>query len=247
MSTTKSDGIRPLVPTGRRVAALVRHGHFDRPDETASAHQLLPLSAAGRKQARDAVAAILRHCDTLGLELDSRIESSQLLRAWETARLMAEELETRTGKRFEVVERTDLAERGTGSCANLRFDRIKEILAQDPRLEPLPEGWRRLPEYRLPVLGAESLMDAGGRVAGRIQDSLREIPAEDSRDLLRLFVAHGGCLRHACVHLGTLDLAEVESRTMDHAQCVLIELGEDGWFNVAGEWKKRLLTTEPTD
>jgi 2,3-bisphosphoglycerate-dependent phosphoglycerate mutase len=225
------------------VAGLVRHGHFDRPEQLASAHLSLPLSATGREQAREAAGPILQFCEDLELEIDSRIEASQLLRAWETAVVLAEELERRTGRSFVVEERNELLERGLGSCANLRFDEIEARLSQDPRLGPLPEDWRRLPEFRLPVPGAESLMMAGARTAARIAASLRSIPADDPRDVLRLFVAHGGCLRHAAVQLGTIDLRHVTTLTMEHAQAVLVESdGRGGWLQVAGEWKKRLPT-----
>lgn len=226
---------------GRRVAGFVRHGHFDRPDETASAHSLFPLSASGRDQARQAVDPILDFCEEMGLELDARIEASQLLRAWETASLIAEALGERTGRRFYVMQRDELIERGLGSAANMRFERIVELLSADPRLGPLPEGWRRMPEFRLPVQGAESLMQAGARVATRVATSLDSIPAEDSRDVLRLFVAHSGCLRHAAVQLGALDVRTVPGISMDFAQTVLIEKMPNGdWVHVAGEFRKHL-------
>lgn len=227
--------------SGRRVAAFVRHGHFDRPECTASAHLPIPLSATGRQQARDAVEPLLRFCDEQGLEPDPQIESSQLIRAWETAVIMAEELERRTSRVFRVEERLELIERGLGSCANLRFDEIEAVLALDPRLDPLPEGWRRIPDFRLAVPGAESLLEAGGRVAEFVSASLASIPEEDPRDVLRLFVAHGGCLRHAALRLGVLDRALVGRLTMDYGQAVLIERCEDGrWIHSGGQWKKRL-------
>ena len=40
----------------------------------------------------------LELCEEIGLELDPRIESSQLLRAWETANLIAGSLLIRTGR-----------------------------------------------------------------------------------------------------------------------------------------------------
>jgi 2,3-bisphosphoglycerate-dependent phosphoglycerate mutase len=247
VSTTQSDPEAAPRSGGRRIAGLIRHADFDRPEETASAHQLLPLSPLGREQARAGALPILELCETLGLELDPRIESSQLLRAWQTAQIIAEELGARTGIDFEIVERVELAERGIGSCTNLRFERIRELLEQDPRLDPLPDGWRRMPDFRLPVLGAESLMDAGRRAAHCIETSLGEIPKDEPRDVLRLFVAHGGCLRHAAVCLGTLELGEVSNRTMDFAQCILVERLEGEWRQIAGEWKKKLPIAEPTD
>jgi 2,3-bisphosphoglycerate-dependent phosphoglycerate mutase len=179
--------------------------------------------------------------EELGLELDPIIEASQLLRAWQTAELLAEELEARTGRHFIVGERIELVERSLGSCANLRFDQIAKRLAKDPRLGPLPHGWRRIPSFRLPVPGAESLMQAGARAAMRIADSLAAITDEDPRDVIRLFVAHGGCLRHAAVQLGALDVRAVSELTMEHAQCVLVEKNPRGdWVHAAGEWKKRI-------
>ena len=191
---------------GRRVAVLVRHGHFARPDQMPSAHSLLPLTDRGRDQARAAADAILALGETHALEIDARIECSHLLRAWQTATLIGEVLAERLDRAFAIEPHDQLAERGLGAAANLRFDEIRAMVAADPRLAPPPEGWRRMPEYRLPVPGAESLMQAGARTATRIATSLESIPDADPRDLMRLIVAHGGCLRHAAVQLGVVDV-----------------------------------------
>jgi len=223
----------------------VRHGHFDRPDGTASAHSLFPLSAEGRRQAERAANPILGMCEDLELEIDTRIESSQLLRAWETANIVAsaltERMFERTGQRFHVIQRDELIERGLGSAANMTFEQIQEILAKDPRLGPLPDGWRRMPEFRLPVQGAESLMQAGARVAGRVATSIGSIPDGDPRDVVRVFVAHSGCLRHAAVALGALDVRSVPELSMDFAQAVMIErLSNGDWVHVGGQFRKHL-------
>ena len=225
---------------GRRVAGLVRHGHFDRPDNTASAHRIMPLSDRGREQARSAADAILVLCRDQNLELDTTIEVSQLLRAWETGTILAEVLGERVGESFAVEERDEIIERGIGSCANLRFDEIEAVLARDPRLGPLPTGWRRMPEFRLPVQGAESLMEAGARTGERIATSVDAMPDQDPRDLLRLFVAHSGCLRHAAVYLGAIDLDDVSGLSMDFCQTILIERTSSRWEQTAGEFKKHL-------
>ena len=225
---------------GRRVACLVRHGHFDRPDQTASAHRILPLSDSGRAQAARGADRILETCRDNDLQLDTTIEVSQLLRAWETGCVMAEELSKRLDERFHVEERDEIIERGLGSCANLRFDEIEASLALDPRIAELPKGWRRLPEFRLPVQGAESLMEAGARTSARIEQSIASISDADPRDLVRIFVAHSGCLRHAAVHLGVIELAEVSGLSMDFCQSILVEQTEEGWHQIAGEWKQHL-------
>ena len=224
---------------GRRIAVLVRHGAFDRPEQTASAHSFYPLNTLGREQAVAAATPILQMCEEQGVELDSRIEASQLLRAWETANLLGESLSEKTGQSFHVVQRDELIERGLGSATNMTFDRIHELLAADPRLAPLPAGWRRMPEFRLPLPGAESLMQAGARVAARISASMDAISETDSRDVGRLFVAHSGCLRHAAVVLGALDVRIVAELSMDFTQAVMLEKLPNGdWIHLAGAFQK---------
>ncbi len=231
---------------GRRLAALVRHGHFPRPEGVASAHLPLPLSPEGRGHARDAGLQIARIAREHRIELDETIESSQLLRAHETAIVVAETLAEETGRTFEVADRDDMLERGLGSCANLRFDEIEAMLAADDRLDPLPEGWRRIPDFRLPVPGAESQMDAGRRTADRIDGSLAAMRG-GPKDRMRIFVAHGGCLRHASVVKGALSIERVTQVTMDYGQVVAIERLLDGsWRRAIGEWKERIPSTAPS-
>lgn len=231
---------------GRRLAALVRHGHFPRPEGVASAHLPLPLSPEGRGHARDAGLQIARIAREHRIELDETIESSQLLRAHETAIVVAETLAEETGRTFEVADRDDMLERGLGSCANLRFDEIEAMLAADDRLDPLPEGWRRIPDFRLPVPGAESQMDAGRRTADRIDGSLAAMRG-GPKDRMRIFVAHGGCLRHASVVKGALSIERVTQVTMDYGQVVAIERLLDGsWRRAIGEWKERIPSMAPS-
>jgi 2,3-bisphosphoglycerate-dependent phosphoglycerate mutase len=126
----------------------------------------------------------------------------------------------------------------------MTFERIQEMLAADPRLGPLPDGWRRMPEFRLPVQGAESLMQAGARVAARVATSIDSIPDEDPRDVVRLFVAHSGCLRHAAVALGAIDVRTVPELSMDFAQTVMIEKLPNGeWVHIGGQFRKYLSGT----
>lgn len=226
---------------GRRIAAFVRHGDFDRPENTASAHSPRALSQLGHAQARAAAVRIAGLCRDHGLTIDERIEASQLLRAWQTAMVLASELTPETGRTHHVIQRDELIERGLGSAANLTFAEITELLGADPRLGPLPEGWRRMPEFRLPVPGAESLMQAGARVAARVAASIDSIPDDDPRDVARLFVAHSGCLRHAAVVLGAVDVRHVAGLSMDFLGCVLLEKKPNGdWVHLAGEFAKHV-------
>jgi 2,3-bisphosphoglycerate-dependent phosphoglycerate mutase len=84
-------------------------------------------------------------------------------------------------------------------------------------------------------------MQAGARAAARVSASIDSIPAEDSRDVMRIFVAHSGCLRHAAVQLGAIDVRAVPGLSMDFAQTVLIEkLPSGDWVHIAGQFKKQI-------
>lgn len=242
-SMQDADQKTKTVRAGRRVAALMRHGHFPRPENTASAHLALPLSDQGREQAKAAADVLLGFASAKGLVIDPYVESSPLLRAHETATVVVDALKRQTGTAFEITNRNELIERGLGSCANLRFDEIESLLAQDPRIEPLPAGWRHIPDFRLSVPGAESLRMAGERAAARIDESLALIDPNEPTSRLRLFVAHAGCLRHAAFVRGALSLENVVNVSMEFAQIVLFEINSDGqWVQLAGDWKKRMPT-----
>ena len=162
----------------RRIAALLRHGDYRQLPGAPSAHQPFPLTEAGEQQASEAAALLADDIQEHGWQLQAVIDSSCLLRGWQTARLAGEQLTRLTDAVGEVESFPAHAERGLGSAANMTFDRIQEMIESDPRIGPLPEGWRRVPEFRLPVQGAESLMQAGARVAARVAASIESIPEE---------------------------------------------------------------------
>jgi broad specificity phosphatase PhoE len=233
------------VRAGRRVAALMRHGHFPRPENTASAHLALSLSDEGREQSEAAADVLLGFASANGLVIDPYVESSPLLRAYETATVVVDALKRRTDTAFDITNRDELIERGLGSCANLRFDEIESLLARDPRIGPLPSGWWRIPDFQLPVPGAESLRMAGERTAARIDESLASIDLNEPTSRLRLFVAHAGCLRHAAFVRGVLSLENAVNVSMEFAQIVLFEINSDGqWVQLAGNWKKRITAAQ---
>ena len=63
---------------------------------------------------------------------------------------------------------------------------------------------------------------------------------------MRIFVAHGGCLRHASVVKGALSIGRVTQVTMDYGQVVAIERLLDGsWRRAIGEWKERIPSMAP--
>jgi 2,3-bisphosphoglycerate-dependent phosphoglycerate mutase len=220
----------------RLIAALVRHGEYRQLPDTPSAHQPFGLTAEGEGHARQAARllheAAERHC----WEPVSPIDSSQMLRAWQTARLIAD-----TWPGLAVESFDALAERGVGSAANLTLAQVEELLRRDPRYPEAPPDWKSNSRYRLPLQGAESLLQAGERVAAHLvrrMDELRR--SDDSRDRLKLFVGHGAAIRHAAYHLGVLRFEQIARLSMFHGHPVFLEYLPDGsWKHIEGDWKIR--------
>jgi 2,3-bisphosphoglycerate-dependent phosphoglycerate mutase len=221
----------------RRVLAWIRHGEYAQPPGVPSAHLPYGLTPRGREQARAAAHGIRRFAQERGLELDPIIDTSRLRRAWETAHLLSEELERLGGARPSLVQFDELAERGLGDAANLTIDEIEAVLASDPRFEVPPKGWKRDPSYVLPLSGAESLEQAGRRVARHVLARMREARG------LKLFVGHGGAFRHAARELGLLAPAQVAELSMLHGDPIYLEYQVDGVTetvsHVAGQWRRR--------
>jgi 2,3-bisphosphoglycerate-dependent phosphoglycerate mutase len=225
----------------RLVAALVRHGEYRQPAGMPSAHLPYPLTAAGEEQARQGASEIDAMARERGLKLHSVLDSSRMLRAWQTATTMAHTLEGLSALNDARVEEFDaLAERGLGAAANLTMKEIEAIVQEDPRHGPLPPDWKLHSDFRLPLQGAESLLDAGERAARHISNRLASAEHSTDAALLKVFVGHGGAFRYAAVHLGVLRPAEARKLSMHHCRPVLIErLGADRWQHIAGHWKAR--------
>ena len=219
----------------RLITALIRHGDYQQLPDTPSAHQPFPLTEKGRDQAVQAGARIQRQAESEGWNIHSNVHSSQLLRAWETARLIAGELKGD----FNISSFADLAERGMGSAANLTVQQIEAIIKDDPRFDPLPSDWKSNSNFCLPLQGAESLLQAGQRVAGHLEESMKELKGHAVNDTLMLFVGHGAAIRHAAYELEVLRFDEIATLSMYHAEPVYIEYTQHGWKHIAGNWKVR--------
>lgn len=248
-----SEGSQPRV-----VAALVRHGAYRQPPNTPSARLPHPLTDAGRDHARRGAALLAELAATHGLALWPVIDSSRLLRAWETATLLGETLRgtggaaaartvTWAADRPPTVEEFDaLNERSVGSAANLTLDEVRAVIEADPRYRSLPEGWKSNSTHRLPLPGAESLVESGARVAAHLERRMFELAGTASRDTLKIFVGHGGAFRHAAAALGLLDLTEIPHLSMHHGRPILLERRGDGtWRHIGGPWKIRPSHPDP--
>jgi broad specificity phosphatase PhoE len=231
----------------RRIAAIIRHGDYYQIPGAPSAHQPFPLNADGKKQAAesaDSIASILRQHNW---SLNPEIDCSRMLRGWQTAQIIADSLGEELSRQLQLQSFDELAERSVGCAANLTSEQIREVIHNDPRCPDLPDDWKSNSEYRLPLQGAESLLEAGERVAGHLLRRMSALPDENT-DTLKLFVGHGAAFRHAAWHLGVLEYEQIARLSMYHGCPVLLELAGDGrWQHIAGEWKVRSANSQYLD
>ena len=220
--------------------ALIRHGQYAQPAGVPSAHLPHPLVAEGRAQAIAGCDALAAAAAERGWSIDPVIDASPLLRAWETAAIFADRL---PGE-LRVACFDALTERSLGAAANLTVEQIAAVIDRDPRFDPLPDGWKRTSDFRLPLPGAESLLEAGRRVAGHIERRRTELDGNGGVRL-KLVVGHGGSLRHGAQALGMLEVADLAALSMYHCRAVVYLPDGDRWRRDFGEWKPR--TTSTTD
>jgi 2,3-bisphosphoglycerate-dependent phosphoglycerate mutase len=232
----------------RLIAALIRHGDYHQKADTPSAHQPFPLTEKGKLQSRQAAAALRQVVHEKNWSLCPAVDSSQLLRAWQTASIISDELVDMFPRPAMLTGFDALAERGLGSAANLTIGEIESIIEQDPRFEALPVDWKSSSRFRLPLPGAESLLQAGERVAGHLQSQMQLLASEVNGDTLKLFVGHGAAFRHAAYHLGVLKFEQIAQLSMYHATPVFLQyIPNEGWRHIGGEWKVRAGKEEYTD
>ncbi|MCB9570281.1 MAG: histidine phosphatase family protein [Myxococcales bacterium] len=232
----------------RLVAALIRHGAYHQPPGVPSALLPHPLTAEGSASALALGEALAARERAGEWTIDPVIDTSSLRRAWETGERIAEALTRALGRDFVVSQHDALCERSLGAMANLTVSAIEALIADDPRHQPLPPGWKALPNVRLPVVGAESLLEAGARVATHIEGRLAPLARDLQRDTLRLFISHGAALRLAAVNLGTLRLDEVPGLSMYHCSAVFLDRDPGGTYrHTDGAWKVRRRGEEARD
>ena len=223
----------------RLIAALVRHGAYHQLQDTPSAHQPFPLTSEGEQQAVAAAETLHATIDRNGWVLEPVIDSSRMLRAWQTATIFANTLAGLSSAEMRIESLDSLAERSVGCAANLTIDQIETILHDDPRLSAPPKGWKADSRYCLPLQGAESLLEAGSRVRAHLSQAMSML-STGGQDRLKIFIGHGAAFRHAAYHMGVLAFEQLRQLSMYHCQPVLLEyLPDDQWRHVGGDWKIR--------
>lgn len=229
----------------RVIAALIRHGDYHQLADTPSAHQPFALTAKGLAQASDLAELVNTFCTKQGCQINPAIATSKLLRAWQTANQLTTTL---NDPNIRIHEYQDLAERCVGSVANLPVTQIRELIRLDPRLDDLPKDWKSNSHYCLPFQGAESLLDAGKRVAALLSGEMQALKQHSQSDQLKIFVGHGAAFRHAAYHLGIIKYEQIALLSMFHCQPVFIEYtGNGNWQHIGGEWKIRSAHSQFTD
>lgn len=224
----------------RLIAAILRHGEYHQLPDTPSALQPYPLTGVGAEQAERSVTLIQGVLEMFKWRLHPVIDSSRLLRGWQTAEMIRKGLQIGSPDRLQIESYDTLAERSLGSAANLSLQQIESVLRDDPRFSPPPAGWKSDSHYRLPLQGAESLMDAGQRLAEHMERRLVELQSQVKSDSVKLFVGHGAAFRHAAHHLGVLSFDQIAALSMYHCRPVFLERLPDGsWQHLTGEWKIR--------
>lgn len=232
----------------RAIAALIRHGDYRQLADTPSALQPFPLTPLGCDHAAAAAGTVAETLEQCSWSLAPSIESSEQLRAWQTADIIRQLLQPAGGSGLQVESFSALAERSMGSAANLSIKQIESVLEQDPRYATPPSNWKARSDYQLPLQGAESLSQAGERVARHLQAQMQSLQETVSADTLKLFVGHGASLRHAAWQLGVLEFAQIAQLSMYHGHPVFLEYHKDGsWSHLAGNWKQRKPAEENTD
>ncbi len=231
----------------RRIAVFVRHADYQQLANTPSALQPFSLTVNGVKQAKQAAADFNQYISQRDWLLVSEIDSSPLLRAWQTAMLFKSETTLSNSDLMSVVSFDELVERSVGSVANLTTEQIEKVVEQDPRFNSLPENWKSNSHFKLPFIGAESLLDAGKRVAQHLSERMFALPQIEQTQV-KLFVGHGASFRHAAYQLGIISFDDIARLSMYHAQPLYFEYFEDGhWQHIAGDWKVRATHSDYTD
>lgn len=218
------------------IAVFIRHADYHQLKGVPSAHQPFALNSAGMLKSAEGAEVLLDTLKNKKWHCHPQIHSSHMLRAWQTADIIRQHID----EKMEIFEFDALAERSVGCLANFSVKQIDEIIEADPRISDIPRDWKRNSHFRLPFQGAESLIMAGQRVAGHIQQRMRYLEVtENNPQLAQLFVGHGAAFRHAAFELGVLSLDEVPQYSMYHAKPVFLEYKNGQFKHVAGDWKKR--------
>lgn len=227
------------------ILAFLRHGEYFQKPDTPSAFQPYGLTPTGFEQAQQAATTLTDFVQQNQLSLHPIIESSNLLRAWQTADALGQKLiESAHFPEYKIQTHLELNERSVGAAANLTVSEIEAIISEDPRFQMPDAGWKSDSLYKLPFDGAESLMEAGERVADKLTQISEQLLPTLSTDTLKIVTGHGAAFRHAAYVLGIMPFDQITQNSMHHARPLFFEITTIGksdshWKHLSGQWKTR--------
>lgn len=196
--------------TGSRLV-LLRHGETDwNAAGRMQGHLDIPMNATGQRQARAAAAALAARFDA------ARIVSSDLSRAQETARAVAEatELAVATDERLREINVGEWVGRT-----------LADIVADDPTIG---ERLHRGEDVRRSATG-ETSTEMGQRIAG----ALRDIAADADDGETVLVVTHGMAARIGSVFFAGGTFAETRLfGGLRNCAWVVLESGRDAVWRI---------------
>lgn len=235
--------------------SFLRHADYQQQAHTPSALQPYALNSLGFQQAAQAADPIAQFAQSQRLQLYPKVFASDALRAWQTANTLAQQLYTKPPftdqvktqtTALSVIHEPRLQERSVGALANLTVTQIETVIAQDPRYPNLPQGWKADSQFCLPATGAESLLDAGRRVAEYLQSLCADLSSKITQDTLVILVGHGASFRHAMYELGLFKWQDIARYSMFHARPLFFQYhsgtpkaSSNSIEWVAGDWKLR--------
>ena len=221
--------------------ALIRHGAYEQLAEVPSALQPFPLTSDGVKEVCRQAQKLGEWLGETGERLNPVVDTSTLLRAYQTGEIYLEELSDFFLAPPEIKTTFRLCERSVGAVANLTIREIERILELDPRFEVPANNWKSDSHYQLPFDGAESLIQAGERVAKHIK--CWQNCADDG---LKLFIGHGAAFRHGANHLNAIKFKDIKALSMFYGHPIVFEFnGNLPLRQVFGEWKQRHIDDVP--
>ncbi|MBJ7538589.1 histidine phosphatase family protein [Marinomonas transparens] len=218
-----------------RVCALIRHGAYEQLSNVPSALQPFPLTDSGELEVREQARAFGCWLRETGQKLDPVIDTSTLLRAWQTGQIYLEELQDFFLAKPQLRSFSALCERSVGAVANLTITEIERVLALDPRFTTPPKHWKSNSDYKLPFDGAESLLEAGERVARHVL-AWRDSTSQG----VKLIVGHGAAIRHGAFHLNLMTMGDIKGLSMFYGHPVVFEFVDNQPTRKRfGDWKQR--------
>ncbi len=178
---------------------IVRHGErVSQKEHLCIGRTDIALSESGARQIRLLGVWFSKQIRNHAMHVGNKIYTSPLMRCYESAKLLADEIAGATGHHLEIVPCDDLREISMGIWDGLSFDKIKECY---------PEAYQKrgenIGEFR--VEASETYIEAGERFLTELKRL-----AKQSMDKDLIVVAHAGVIRAAICLMEKREMKRVE-------------------------------------